>query len=166
MHVWCNLTWLAHSIPHHCCSALSCSPGTLQVLDNGRRLHLGEAADATRSALSGIFKNITSALQSPFRGLQNAAQDSPTGSIDEPQLETAGPSMQSMAPLPQADTLPAGTSIKVSVRAPDASTDASPIEARLAGTGMPSFVHLQATVLQLVIVMSCSTCCILSIVLL
>ena len=37
-----------------------------QVLDNGRRLHLDNAASAAKQYLSGFFKNVRSAVTSPF----------------------------------------------------------------------------------------------------
>ena len=44
----------------------------MQVLDNGRRLHLGDAADATKSALSRFSNGVTAALRTPLTAIQNA----------------------------------------------------------------------------------------------
>ena len=44
----------------------------MQVLDNGRRLHLGDAADATKSALSRFSNGVTAALMTPLNAIQNA----------------------------------------------------------------------------------------------
>lgn len=44
----------------------------MQVLDNGRRLHLGDAADATKSALSRFSNSVTAALRTPLTAIQNA----------------------------------------------------------------------------------------------
>ena len=41
-----------------------------QVLDNGRRLHLDNAASAAKQYLSGFFKNVRSAVTSPFAAHQ------------------------------------------------------------------------------------------------
>ena len=129
-----NLNSLVLTLLCQCCAHHNCSFCALQVLDNGRRLHLGEAAEATRSALSGIIKNVTSALKLPFQGGQHGAGGPPVDLSDEPQIQTSGPSMQPLTSQPQADALPAGTSIRVSVRAPS-DADAKPMESRLAGAG-------------------------------
>ncbi|KAL3131065.1 hypothetical protein ABBQ38_000380 [Trebouxia sp. C0009 RCD-2024] len=44
----------------------------LQVLDNGRRLHLGDAAVATRSALSRFSSSVSAAFMAPLSALHNA----------------------------------------------------------------------------------------------
>lgn len=40
------------------------------MLDNGRRLHLGNAADATRSALSHFSSSLTAAFMTPLTAIQ------------------------------------------------------------------------------------------------
>ena len=45
---------------------------SLQVLDNSRRLHLGDAADATRNAFSHFTNTISTAVTSHFQNLQSA----------------------------------------------------------------------------------------------
>lgn len=44
----------------------------LQVLDNGRRLHLGDAAVATRSAFSRFSRSVSAAFMTPLSTLHNA----------------------------------------------------------------------------------------------
>lgn len=44
----------------------------MQVLDNGRRLHLADAAVATRSALSRFSSGVTAAFMTPLSAIQNA----------------------------------------------------------------------------------------------
>ena len=113
----------------------------LQVLDNGRRLHLGDAADATKQAFSGFAKKISSVIRLPFQGLQNIFNPGPNSSpVDlqrQPTRAERQPLMvdtQSEGTTLQAEPLPAGATVRVSVTAvPDGDQRASPMEARTDG---------------------------------
>ena len=132
----------------------------MQVLDNSRRLHLDDAADATKHAISGITSGIKSAFAKPFHGLQNAFRPAPSvlpkaadvqpepgrqpvkgkrrAATPERQPLMAErrpvtPERQPKATLLEAGPLPAGATVRVSVRShTDDAAVTVPME-RLAG---------------------------------
>lgn len=118
-------------------------------MDNSRRLHLGDAADATRHAISGFASGLKAAFAFPFQGLQNAFKPAPSAlpKLAERQpvqaerqpvtakRQTATTERQPKAALLEAGPLPAGATVRVSVRSShDEEPSTLPLEARLAGT--------------------------------
>lgn len=113
-----------------------------QVLDNGRRLHLADAADATKQAFSGVAKGISSAFMLPFQTLQNAFKIAPPALPDSAErqpvrIERQPKGTSSM----EAGPLPASATVTIGVRTSEnGSHEASPVEGRMAGA--ISYIHL------------------------
>lgn len=63
----------------------------MQVLDNGRRLHLGDAAHATKSALSRFSNSMTAMLRTPLTAIQNAL-GGPTAPLSSAAVSPQAPS--------------------------------------------------------------------------
>ncbi len=112
-----------------------------QVLDNGRRLHLADAADATKQAFSGVAKGISSAFMLPFQTLQNAFKLAPPALPDSAERQPVRIKRQPKGTSMEAGPLPAGTTVTISVRTSEnGSHEASPVEGRMAGA--ISYIHL------------------------
>ena len=135
------------------------APGSLfafcaQVLDNSRRLHLGDAADATRHAITGFASGLKAAFAFPFQRLQNAFKPSPSAPSElverqpvqaerqpvqaerQPVTVERQPVMaerQPKAAVLEAGPLPAGATVRVSVRSSPGANGSLPVEATLAG---------------------------------
>ena len=115
------------------------------MLDNSRRLHLGDAADATRHALTGFVSGMKAAFALPFEGLQSAFQPSARRQLAERQpalvdrqpVQAEGQPVvaerQPKAAVLEAGPLPAGATVRVSVRSSQDEEVGMPVEARLAG---------------------------------
>lgn len=105
-----------------------------QVLDNGRRLHLADAADATKQAFSGVAKGISSAFMLPFQTLQNAFKLAPPTLPDSAERQPVRIERQPKGTSMEAGPLPAGATVTISVRTSEnGSHEASPVEGRMAG---------------------------------
>ncbi|KAL0037727.1 hypothetical protein WJX77_009734 [Trebouxia sp. C0004] len=105
----------------------------LQVLDNGRRLHLADAADATKQAFSGVAKGISSAFMLPFQTLQNALKLAPPALPDSAERQPVRIERQPKSTSMEAGPLSAGATVTISVRTSEnGSHEASPIEGRIA----------------------------------
>ena len=116
-------------------------------MDNSRRLHLGDAANATRHAISGFVSGLKAAFAFPIQGLQSAFRPAPraTPELAERQPVTAErqpgqakrqpdtAERQAKATLLEAGPLPAGATVRVSVRSSHDEEVGMPVEARLAG---------------------------------
>ena len=63
----------------------------MQVLDNGRRLHLGDAAHATKSALLRFSNSMTAVLRNPLTAIQNAL-GGPTAALSSAAVSPHAPS--------------------------------------------------------------------------
>ncbi len=107
--------------------------GVTQVLDNGRRLHLGDAADATKQAFSGFAKNLSSAFMVSFQGLQNAFKTTPGAFPEDAQRQPVRVERQPEGTSMEASSLPAGARVRVTVRSVGNEQQASPMESRMAG---------------------------------
>lgn len=124
------------------CVHLRSVPDFSQVLDNGRHLHLADAANATKQIFTGFAKNISTALMLPVQSLQNAFKPLPPAPTDSAESQAARVEKQAarVERQPQgtsleAGPLPAGATVTVSVRsAPTGDHEASQIEDRMAGT--------------------------------
>ncbi len=137
-----------------------------QVLDNGRRLHLADAADATRQAFSGVAKGISSAFMLPIQSLQNAFKLAPPALPDSAERQPVRIERQPVrierqpvrierqpkGTSMEAGPLPAGATVTISVRTSEnGSLEASPVEGRMTGEMscilftliQMSFVHAQ-----------------------
>lgn len=109
-------------------------PVSLQVLDNGRRLHLADAANATKQIFTGFAKNISTAFMLPIQSLQNAFKPSPPAPTDGAERQAARVERQPQGTSLEAGPLPAGATVTVSVRsAPTGDHEVSQIEDRMAG---------------------------------
>jgi len=106
----------------------------LQVLDNGRRLHLADAADATKQAFLGVAKGISSAFMLPFQTLQNAFKLAPPALPDRAERQPVRIERQPKGTSMEAGPLPAGATVTIRVRTSEnGSHGASPVEGRMAG---------------------------------
>ncbi len=113
----------------------------LQVLDNGRRLHLADAANATKQAFSGVAKGISSAFMLPFQTLQNAFKLAPPALPDSAERQPVRIKRQPKGTSMETGPLPAGATVTIRVRTSEnGSHEASPVEDRMAGA--TPYIHL------------------------
>ena len=123
-----------------------------QVLDNGRRLHLADAADATKQAFSGVAKGISSAFMLPFQTLQNAFKLAAPALSDSAERQPVRIERQPKGTSVEAGPLPAGATVTISARTSEnGSREASPVEGRMAGAF--SCIHV---VFRTLFILSCS----------
>lgn len=125
-----------------------------QVLHNSRRLHLGDAADAARHAISGLASGLKAALAAPLQGLQNALKAAspaalgaagalPTTagrSLARAEGQSAEAERQAKAASPVAGPVRSDATVRVSTISPEDGTGATAhMEARLAGDSLVQY---------------------------
>ena len=116
-----------------------------QVLDNGRRLHLADAADATKQAFSGVAKGISSAFMLPLQTLQSAFKLAPPALPDRAErqpvrIERQPVSIERQPKGTSTEAGPPGATVTIRVRTSEnGSHEASAVEGRMAGA--TSYIH-------------------------